>query len=373
MERSYGKSGHSTKYSLHLALYRSRSLFKYSFFLVLLLFFSAEVLSETATHTLFAVDVSLSANDKKTAFEIIKETTHSAPETHSIGLTLFDDTVRGFVDPALLDNQQIKMLHQTMADAPVSIRSTSNLAVGIERAIDAFERAGDVNLVVFSRSVIDTKSKDPRAQFVEWLDQVLLPQATLSNITVSLVANQNQSSHASGPDSNSKEIRDVFTRTGAHKYISWISGTPIAPELTSILNFSYPDYAEVNQSDTSVSESTTITDSVDTSKTTTILEKTTSPTTNPVDANSVNNASGVQETFINGVLPIIRLVLLAICLALLLGIVLWRYSSKRASGSVDNTAHSSSSYLPLTRKPSETMGDYIEKDTDLSKESKTQD
>lgn len=370
---SCGLFGHNKIYDLYLTLYRSRSLFKYTLFLVFSLLYSAEVLSETATHTLFAVDVSLSANEKETAFEIIRETAYIAPETHSIGLTLFDDTVRGFVDPAPLDNQQIKILHQTMTDAPVSVRSTSNLAVGIERAIDAFEQSREVNLVVFSRGVIDTKSKDPRARFIEWLDQVLLPQATLSNIAVSLVVNQNQSNLGPGLESNSKEIRDVFARNDTHKYISWASGTRIAPELISLLNIPDRNYAKVNQSDASVTESTTITNTVDTDKTTTILEDTISPTTNPVDANTANNALDVEEPFTNSVLPIIRLALLAFCLALLLGIILWRYSSKRASGSADHTGHLSSGYLPLTRKPSETMGEYREKDTDLTSNSKPQD
>jgi len=180
-------------------------LFKHNLFLVLaFLLYGAAALANTPTHTLFAVDVSLSAGEKDTLFEIIRETTQVVPETHSIGITLFDDTVRGFVAPAQLDEQQVKALNQIITDAPVSVRSTSNFTVGIERAIDAFEPTGSANLVVFSRGVIDTKSQDPRAQhtkFIKWLDEVLLPQATQSNIAVHFVVSQNQPNDESNKSS----------------------------------------------------------------------------------------------------------------------------------------------------------------------------
>ncbi len=321
-------------------------MFKHSLFLVFLFLYSAQVLANTTNYTLFAVDVSLSASDKQAAFEIIRETIRTASEEHSIGLTLFDDTVRDFVKPAQLENQQIAALYQAMAEAPVSARSTSNPTIGIERAIDAFEPVGGANLVVFSRGVIDTKTQDPRAQFIEWLDKVLLPQATQSNIAVSLVVNHNQSTHASNIGLNSKEIKEVFSKTDMHTIISWTSDTQLAPQLTSLLNTSDRAHTQVDPSDESAGDSTT--------------------SSNPEGINKQSHASDAQKPFNVRTLPVVRLILLAVCLALLFGIVIWRFRTKRASKRVDHTAHSASSYLPLTRKPSETMQEYMEKETDMA-------
>ena len=332
-------------------------MFKHSMFLLLLfIFYSADTFANAPTHTLFAVDVSLSANEKETAFEIIRRTTHVAPETHSIGLTLFDDTVRGYVAPAQLDEKQIKALHNTMADAPVSVRSTSNFTIGIERAIDAFEPIGGANLVVFSRGIIDTKSQDPRAQykkFIEWLDEVLLPQATQSNIAVNLVVNQSQANQESNLAPTSKEISDLFTRTDKHSIINLASSTKVAPELISLLNIPEGDFAQGRPSDASVSPSATAAE----------LEGASQISTE--DISEQTSAIEIQESSNLGVLSIARMVLLAVCLALLVGIIIWRYRTRSASRSDDDTAHSSSSYLPLTRKPSEAMEEYMEKETDL--------
>jgi len=166
--------------------------FRHTLLLVILLFSGGAAIAQSPTHTLFAVDLSLSTNDKEVAFEIIRETTLNAPETQSVGLTLFDDTVKAFVTPSTLDTKQVKMLNRAMAAVTDTSRTTSNLAIGIERAIDAFDAENGANLVVFSRGVIDTSTQDPRARFSVWLDEVLLPQATQNDIRITLVIPHDQ-------------------------------------------------------------------------------------------------------------------------------------------------------------------------------------
>ena len=74
--------------------------------LILLFFTSGDVFAKTPLYTLFAVDVSLSTADKDFAFDIIRETTQTASENQFVGLTLYDDTVRGYVAPVRLDHHK---------------------------------------------------------------------------------------------------------------------------------------------------------------------------------------------------------------------------------------------------------------------------
>jgi len=271
------------------------------------------------------------------AFEIIKEYTLNAPDSHSIGLTLFDDTIRGFVAPERLEKQHIVNLHQALADAPQAIRPTSNLAVGIERSIDRLKPKDGANLVVFSRGVIDTKSDDPRARYIEWLDDVLLPQAAMSDIAISLVVQQNQS--------NSNPISAVFAKTDVHRIIVSTAGSQLAPELASLLNITERPYGQAQSSVELAAESMAVKQEV---------------------ASSQENQVVTQNPSSRGVLPMARIGLLTLCIATLFGLLLWRYYSRRATRNADETAHSSSTYLPLTQKPGESMEQYMDRETDLA-------
>jgi len=341
---------------------------------------SKEVAANENKHTIFAIDVALGAEDKAIAFDLVKETVLNAPATHVIGLTLFDDTVRAHVEPAQLSSEHIKTLQQTIDSAPDAVRATSNMAVGIERAIDNFTPDGGAHLIVFSRGVIDTETQDPRAKFMEWLDKVLLVDAAQSKIAVSLV--YLQSYPASSP------INDIFAKTDLHSVIVSTSGGQVASELLAILNIADRTYGqESSEEQLAVAEPAT-----------TDLEKPAEPLNQgsgvseavSEEASDVALAEGIltpQESVVNVVeqsdstssqsqpktklLSIIRWVLLILSAALLAGIVYWRHRSRRNYVSDMNTTHSSSSYLPLTQKPGETMDHYLGRETDLAEKTKS--
>jgi len=315
---------------------------RYSYFLFLSLFISANALASGPSYTLFAVDLALGANEKATAFEIIRETTLNAPETNKVGLTLFDDTIRGFVAPASLEKQHIITLHQAMAEAPQAVRSTSNLTVGIERAIDALEPLGGANLVVFTRGVIDTQSDDPRAKFIEWLDEILLEQASTSNIAISLIVQKDQPSH--------ETIKKVFAKKDVHRIIISSSTGRIAPELASLLNIAERTYGQGQASDNNAAEAVAVSQE---------------------PANNQDSQTLTDRASKPSVLTITRLALLFVLMTTLFGLVYWRSFARRSPKNADHTAHSSSTYLPLTQKPSETMDHYRNRETDLTESSDT--
>lgn len=325
-------------------------MFKYSLLLALCLLTSGSVLAQAATYTLFALDVSLSTDNKETAIDIVTEVTLTAPDTQSVGLTLFDDTVRGYIAPSPLDMQQIKSLNQTMAEAQDSVRSTSNLAVAIERAIDAFSPDERANLVVFSRGIIDTKTDDPRARFNEWLDLILLPQATENNIAITLVVPQTL--EVSPP------IKQAFEKSEFHQITTLESGASIPPELLSLLSITDRAYGAAELPDEVVAVAET---------------DTTEDTTRQGSANQFATQSADATPQDSMDLPMMRLVLLALACTLLVGILIWRFFGRRASKGDGNASDhddptmrmQSSTYLPLTEKPSDTMDHWMEKETDL--------
>jgi len=81
-------------------------------------------------------------------------------------------------------------------------------------------------------------------------------------------------------------------------------------------------------------------------------------------SNKQANSPIAQESSGFNDLPIARLILLVVCVTLLIGIMVWRYRGRAVAKNVAHTAHSSSSYLPLTQKPGETMDKYVDRETD---------
>lgn len=303
----------------------------------------ASAFAQDLTDTLFAVDLSLSANDKRAISEMIRESTLQMPETRSIGLTLFDDTVRGFVAPAVLDTQQIKALNKALADAPAPVRDTSNLAVGVERAIDAFEPEGRAELVVFSRGTIDTQSDDPRARFNEWLEKILLPQAAQNNVAISLLVPQSLNV--------APEMLQLFLNSSSHQLIRFDAQREISPELIALMDIPKRLYG----ADDSLSENRPQAQDA------------------PEQGSSISSAnadqSGVANTrsrpMLEG-LPIGRMALLVLACLLLVGVFLWRLRVQRKQPEIDDSSMSSGTYRPLTEKPGKTMKDWEKQDSDLS-------
>ena len=309
--------------------------------------------AQESTHTLFAVDLSLTARQRITAYDVIQEVTLNAPTTHIIGLTLFDDTVRRFVEPASLDADQIRAINDAMADSLVSVRSTSNLAVGIERAIDNTELNEPANLVVFARGVIDTPTQDPRARFSEWLELVLLPQAAQENIKITLVI----------PDSQSADpvITHAFESSEAHNIVTYTPGAFAAPELVSLLGIADRPYGENDLSLSSVTESSTPTDLQVNDGAVTVVENDT----------AMEGASDTP-TPTPDVWFIAKILLLTIAITLLCGFVYWRSRTRKTASRQAHTTTKSSTYLPLTEKPSSTMNSW-KKDEAVSKNAQSLD
>lgn len=314
-----------------------------SLLLIFGILISDNVYAQLPQYTLFAVDTSLGHQNKQAAFEIVKQTTVSAQQSQLVGLTLFDDTVKNHIAPSRLDIDQIRALNLAMVEAPVSELATSNFAVGIERAIDAFSPEGGANLVVFSKGVIDTETDDPRARFYEWLNQVLLPQAANNNIAITLVIPADLPPHP--------QIEQTFAAEDKHRILIAESGAPIAAELQMLLNIPdgiYGDGALTGIYDAEV-VSTVENEAMDTPIKTTI--------------------GPIKEEI--SIVPILRWVMLVVFSILLVGILILRYRTQRAISASEQASKSSSTYLPLTHKPNDTMRAFMDKDTDLPEKSES--
>lgn len=315
-------------------------MFRCCLLLMLALCANSSAVAQELTHSLFAIDLSLGAKDKQAAFDIVRESTLVAPESRLLGLTLFDDTLRAYVAPSSLDAQHIKALNQALAKAPESVRATSNLAVGIERAIDALNPAGRADLIVFSRGAIDTATDDPRARFNEWLDKVLLPQAAQNNISISLVVPQDLDIDPI--------LEQSFANTAPHRLVSFNSADELVPELTSMLNipkrvYGVPDLQP--EPDTQALE--------------TAQQE---PTDEQVDAENTQSLfAGKSREF-----PIGRMLLLLIACSLLVVLMIWRYRVTRASPELNDNSMGSGTYRPLTEKPSKTMESWVEEQSGVT-------
>lgn len=289
--------------------------------------------AQASTQTLFAVDLSLTARQRDTAYDVIREMTLVAPDNHTIGLTLFDDTVRRFIAPATLDAEQIRAINAAMADSLVSVRASSNLAVGIERAIDNPELKVPADLVIFARGVIDTPTQDPRARFSEWLALILLPQAARDNIMITLMIPEDQSADP--------VIKQAFASTAPHEVVYFTPGERAAPALVSLLGIADRPFGKRDWSLTTANDSPTATDPpVNNGTAIVVANDTTTPQADPW--------------------VIARILFLVIATILLCGIVYWRYRASRATPRQSSTTIKSSTYLPLTEKPSKTMDSWME-------------
>lgn len=295
------------------------------FFLWLL--FVRDVSAQTSAHMLFAVDLSLDTASREIAFDVIKEVSVNASESTQVGLTLFDDTVRLYVAPGPLDAAQKESLNQAMSDPPPSVNGTSNLAVGIERAIDRFTPDSTAVLVVFTRGVIDTETQDPRARFTEWLEHILLPQATEANTAISLVV--------SNTVIVSAQMTEIFSTSDAHQIMVFEVGQPLNSGLVSILGIQNRTFGKTSTQIAVVAE--TISTPIN-------AEELSSFKTESLDLWQSNKSL------------ITRLVLLFLASTVLIVLVVWYFRAKPKTQNLEQTDISSTStYLPLTNKPSRTM------------------
>lgn len=283
--------------------------------------------AQASKSTLFAVDVSLNAQERSAAFDLIGETILDIPQDHSLGLTLFDDTVRSFVANALPSVAQIKALDQALTEAPDSVRTTSNLAVGIERAIDDPVPPGGADLVVFSRGVIDTPSQDPRARFDEWLEKILLHQALQKQVVITLVLPKDATADPA--------LTAAFEKSLPHQIVFWREDNKAAVELIRMLGvndreFGSSAYTELTPAEVPQAEAASLISSIE------VAESTAPP--------------------VRSAWHIVRLIFLMIALILLIGSLYWWYRTQRNAMVSEQITHQSSTYLPLSAKPGGTMG-----------------
>lgn len=307
-----------------------------------------------SANLLFAVDISMTAQDRAAAIDVVSTLTNSSATTAitddtsdvsvggAIGLTLFDDTVRRFVALAPLSNsEQIIALNQALSDVPGSVRSTSNLAVGIERAIDDTLPESGGQLFVFSRGIIDTDTKDPRARFAEWLDVILLPQAREKSIAITLVLPPGSTADP--------EVGAAFSTAEPHQLVSWREAHKPPAALLALRGVQDRPYGDA-PAHTSAEASATAGTSL-----------ASSPGTSPgvtLSGNSVasTNSAGKPMT-------LIRAGLLILAVALLIAIVLWRRKVLRRVSVGDETSRKNTTYLPLSAKPSSTMSHWVDDDS----------
>lgn len=315
------------------------------FVLFLLFSLSSVTNAEVRPHNVFAVDLSLSVDERAIAFDIIREATLST--TGSVGLTLFDDTVRGYNAPLPLDQKQLDVLDQAMVNAPKSVRTTSNMAVGIERSIDAYAPVGGANLIVFSRGVIDTQTSDPRAKFNQWLDVVLLPQAIEQGVDLTLIVFESYTS--------SDEIQQAFQRNSGHQIIQGDTAKGIFPELAALLDIPNRTYGAITIAENDITNEDT---SIDQGESLQVenLDNTTQAVV-PEDLNVE-----ISESISNALIAKIVLLLLA-CFALAAMISSRRKGRKIQTVSEPDVTKGSTTYLPLSTNPGRTMGNWIPDDT----------
>jgi hypothetical protein len=315
---------------------------------------SSSAFASTSKLTLFAVDLSLSDIDKGLAFDVISETILEASLNQSIGLVLFDDTVRNYVAPQSVDAEHIKNLNNVIVNAPDSVRSTSNIAVGIERAIDGLQLDNTGTLVLFARGVIDTEKQDSRARFYEWLDVILLPQATKSNIAITLVVPDDQSINST--------VRDSFEKVGTHKLVASKPGTLLTPELIGLLNIPNRNYGsnsvQANSADTTLVASP---ESIVVLAEQVQGDLVTKAKAGVSQASVIDNVSSALKT--NGSF-LMRVGLLILALAMLITLLFRYFRGKRQLPTSDHSiTMTSSTYLPLTERPGRSKGQWSDNKT----------
>ncbi len=306
-----------------------------SMILAILISFNAG--AQESRYTLFAVDLSLSPQQRNMAYDVIREVTLIKTNDHTIGLTLFDDTVRRFIAPAKMDKAQILAINETLADSLVSVRSTSNLAVGIERAIDNLGLNEPANLVIFARGIIDTPSQDPRARFREWLEVVLLPQAAEENISITLVVPQQQFIDPI--------IKQAFISSNSHHVLDATPGERAAPALISLLGIADRPYGEVDLSLSPENAPPT-------------------PTVPQPDDDTAIELTNDAATSRFDLAFIAKILFLIIATTVFCGILYWRYRVKKNPSNHSQTTVPSSTYLPLTEKPATTMNSWMKDNED---------
>jgi hypothetical protein len=286
--------------------------------------------SQSPPPLLFAVDVTLDNIHLETAFSMIRETAYRMPPDRTVGLFLFDETIRQYVLPDLVDANHLKLLDAATSNPLHNIPAYSNLAVGLERVLDSVSDRSGTEVVLFARGVIDTPTSDPRARFFEWLDVILLPDANDKNVDVTLVT------PAVGANI---QILSLFNNPNRHQHVIMRPGQDAPSELITVLGIPDVPYGETTVQRTSPGSSNT----PDASETQLVEDST------PTDKAHV-------EPAISSWIPVTRLVLLSLFLMLAVALCVWFFWSKRRRDSTDatsNLSHStSSSYLPLTEKPS---------------------
>lgn len=307
-----------------------------------------------SANLLFAVDISMTAQDRAAAIDVVSTLTNNSATTavtdnssdvsvdRSIGLTLFDDTVRRFVALAPLSNaEQIIALNQTLSDVPVSGRSTSNLAVGIERAIDDALPESGGQLFVFSRGIIDTETKDPRARFDEWLDVILLPQAREKSIAITLVL-------PPGSTADPKVVA-AFSTAEPHQLVSWRETHKPPAALLALRGVQDRPYGDAPAHTSAEASATAGTSPASL------------PGTSPGVTLSGNSATSTDSA--GDPMTLIRAGLLILAIALLIALVLWRRKVLRRVSVSDATTRRNTTYLPLSAKPSSTMNHWVDGDS----------
>lgn len=307
----------------------------------LLMLVSQAAMADTG-HWLFAVDVSLSTQQRTAVANTLSQVVSQHSPDRVVGLVLFDDTVRSFVKAGpLQDMQQLQRLKNTLADMPESIRSTSNLAAGIERAIDDAVPVSGAELFVFSRGVIDTETDDPRARFHEWLDQVLLKQAQEKNIRITLVV-------PTEPTGDKGTAVTAITSSDFHRLVPWHvqQGMPS----TLIASLDLPLALQMNEPASDSSEP---------------APPSLPPVAERVDplpeVESPQTGTGLMAWLTHPDSALIRLVLLLLsCLVLALLFLLRRRSRHREIS--EATTQHSASYLPLSTKPGVSMSQWTQED-----------
>jgi len=262
----------------------------------------------------------------ETAFSMIRETTYQVSDDRAIGLFLFDNTIRNYVLPDLVNANQLKLLDTATTSPLHNIPASSNLAVGLERVLDSVTDKSGTEVVLFARGVIDTPTTDSRARFFEWLNVVLLPDAKEKNATVTLVT------PAIGA---STQILNLFNNSNQHKHVIFMPGKQAPLELINVLDIPQIPYGDTIVRSTQAGDPATP-DNGD-------LQPT-------VDSKPIANPA------MSNWIPIAKLVLLLLVLVLTVVLCAWFFWSRHRQASTQSNStlsHSaSSSYLPLTEKPS---------------------
>ena len=317
--------------------------------------------AETAP-VVFLVDAALDQQAFDLSGEVLLEVSSRLPDDKLFSVIVYDEVIQAMMPLAAMDKSRLSAIMLTLENANPT--PTSNLAAGFERALDAFKDRQTGHIVFFSTAKIDGQATEQRNQYLEWFEEILLPDSALKDFAISIVTNVDPDTSQLLQMTASYRHIEIYPLAGDGKTSDALLAKLLNPAATTTATLTVPTTAD----STSNSATTTTVKPIDST-----VVQTESPTPAIVDASSgeattqsepntptpgsTEMTGWLQET-IN--LRFAAFVAAGIVLMLLAGLVRKNLRLRRAkpAESEQTAATARSAYLPLDETPSGRLTSY---------------